>query len=78
MEENTIFIVDDNGKEVKMNIYLTFDANDKKYVVVYDENDEDSLYSFVYDDDGNLFQIETQEELDMVNEVIEAYEKEKN
>lgn len=77
MSENSIFITDDNGKEVEMKIYLTFEANDKKYVVVYNNDNEDELYSFVYDDDGNLFQIESDEELEMVDEVVGAYEQEK-
>ena len=76
MSEDSIFITDENGKEVEMKIYLTFEANDKKYVVVYASSNEDELYSFVYDDDGNLYQIETEEELNMVNEVIGAYEEE--
>ena len=76
MSENSIFITDENGKEVEMKIYLTFDANDKKYVVVYSQDNEDELYSFVYDEDGNLYQIETEEELQMVEEVIGAYEEE--
>ena len=49
MSENSIFITDENGKKVEMKIYLTFDANDKKYVVVYSEDNEDELYSFIYD-----------------------------
>ena len=76
MSENSIFITDENGKEVEMKIYLTFDANDKKYVVVYSQDNEDELYSFVYDENGNLYQIETEEELQMVEEVIGAYEEE--
>ena len=76
MEENSIFITDDNGKEVEMKILLTFEANEKKYVVVYSETNEDELYSFVYDDEGNLYQIESDEELQMVDEVVGAYEKE--
>lgn len=76
MEENSIFITDDNGKEVEMKILLTFEANEKKYVVVYSETNEDELYSFIYDDEGNLYQIESDEELQMVNEVVGAYEKE--
>jgi len=76
MKENAIYIQDENGKEVEMNILLTFDANDKNYVVVYPNDNEEDLYAFVYDDEGNLFEVETQEELDMVNEVVEAYEKE--
>ena len=76
MEENSIFITDDNGKEVEMKILLTFEANEKKYVVVYSETNEDELYSFIYDDEGNLYQIESDEELQMVDEVVGAYEKE--
>jgi len=77
MNKDSIFITDENGKEVEMKIYLTFDANDKKYVVVYSQDNEDELYSFVYDDNGNLYQIETDEELQMVEEVVGAYEEEK-
>lgn len=77
MSDNSIFITDDNGKEIEMKIYLTFDANDKKYVVVYSKDNEDELYSFVYDDNGNLYQIESDEEMQMVDEVIGAYEQEK-
>lgn len=77
MSDNSIFITDDNGKEIEMKIYLTFDANDKKYVVVYSQDNEDELYSFVYDDNGNLYQIESDEEMQMVDEVIGAYEQEK-
>lgn len=77
MNENKIFIMNDDGKEVEMNILLTFDANDKNYVVVYDAKDEDSLYAFIYDEEGNLFAVEDEEELAMVDEVISAFEKEK-
>ena len=77
MSENSIFITDENGIEIEMKIYLTFEANDKKYVVVYSQDNEDELYSFVYDEDGNLYQIESDEELQMVDEVVGAYEQEK-
>lgn len=77
MSENSIFITDENGKEIEMKIYLTFEANDKKYVVVYSQDNEDELFSFVYDEDGNLYQIESDEELQMVDEVVGAYEQEK-
>ena len=76
MKENAIFITDENGKEVEMNILLTFEANEKQYVVVYETDKEDDLYAFIYDDEGNLFAVETDEELQMVDEVVGAYEKE--
>lgn len=76
MKENSIFITDENGKEVEMKILMTFEANQKKYVVVYDEKNEDELYPFVYDDEGNLFAVEDEEEMAMIDEVVSAYEEE--
>lgn len=76
MEKDAIFITDDSGKEVQMRIYLTFEAEDKKYVVVYSDDNIDELYPFVYDDEGNLYQVETEEELQMIDEVVGAYEEE--
>lgn len=75
MKENSIFISDDNGKEIEMKILLTFDANDKKYVVVYEEDNPDNLYGFVYDDEGNMYQVDSQEEIEMIQEVVNAYEE---
>ena len=76
MKENSIFITDEDGKEVEMKILMTFEANQKKYVVVYDEKNEDELYPFVYDDEGNLFAVEDEEEISMIDEVVSAYEEE--
>ena len=76
MKEDSIYIVDDQGKEIQMKIYLTFDANDKQYVVVYEEGNEDNLYPFIYDNDGNLYQVEDEEELQLIEEVVAAYEEE--
>ena len=73
MKDNTIFISDENGKEKQMRIYLTFDMEDKQYVVVYEEGKEDELYAFVYDDEGNLYAVDDSEEMDMVEEVINSY-----
>ncbi len=76
MKENSIFITDDGGREVEMKIYLTFDANGKQYVVVYKEGDEDELYPFIYDNEGNLYPVEDEEEMEMIDEVVSAYEEE--
>ena len=76
MKDNVIYITDDNGKEVEMNILLTFDANEVNYVVVYETGKEDELYPFSYDEEGNLYAVESDEELEMIDEVVGAYEKE--
>lgn len=76
MKENSIFISDENGNEIEMKIYLTFDANDKQYVIVYEIGKEDELYPLVYDDEGNLYPVEDPEEMEMIEEVVGAYEEE--
>ena len=72
--ENKIYITDDNGKEIEMNILFTFDMEDKSYVVVYENNKEDDLFAFEYDEDGNLLMIEDEEVLEKVQEVIDAFD----
>lgn len=72
--ENKIYITDDNGKEIEMNILFTFDMEEKNYVVVYENNKEDDLYAFEYDDNGNLLMIEDEETLEKVQEVIDAFD----
>ena len=76
MKENSIFITDEDGNEVETKSLMTFEANQKKYVVIYDEKNEDELYPFVYDDEGNLFAVEDEEEMAMIDEVVSAYEEE--
>lgn len=72
--ENKIYITDENGKEIEMNILFTFDMEEKNYVVVYENNKEDDLYAFEYDDNGNLLMIEDEETLEKVQEVIDAFD----
>lgn len=78
MEENKITIVDDDGTESEMTILLTFtdDRTNKSYVVYYDANNQDEetpLMASVYDDEGNLFPVESEEEWNMIDEVVSAF-----
>ena len=80
--ENKIIIVDEQGRERVCEILFTYQhpETEKNYVVLYpiDELDSDEeemdlfAYSFVEneDGDGELFTLETDEEYDMINEVI--------
>jgi len=74
MDDNKIYITDDKGKEVEMNILFTFDNEGKNYVVCYEEGKEDEVYPFVYDDDGNLFGVDDEDELAMIDEVVAAFD----
>ena len=83
--ENKIIIVDEQGRERVWEILFTYQhpETEKNYVVLYpiDELDSDEeemdlfAYSFVEneDGDGELFTLETDEEYDMINEVIDQF-----
>ncbi len=79
MDENKIIVVDDQGKELEMTILFTFrdDKRKKDYVVYYNPKDEDGdTYASIYDNDGHLFPIESDDEWDMIEEVLASFVEE--
>lgn len=78
MDENKIVITDEDGKETEMNILLSFDANDKEYVVCYFDGNEDEIYPFAYDEDHNLYYVEDEDELALIEEVVGAFDGEED
>ena len=79
LDSNTLYVKDDNGKEVAMEILFTF-ANEemgKQYVVFVDPNDDSGeVFASCYDEEGNLLPIETESEWEMVEEVLGAFNEE--
>lgn len=74
MEANKIVVIDDTGKEIEFEVLFTFENDDKKYVLYFDPNeDEPNLFASVYDDEGELFEIESPEEWDLVEEVFQSF-----
>lgn len=77
MESNIMYVRDENGQEQEMEILFTFDNDDKKYVVFTKANsNDDEVFASCYNDDGELLPIETEEEWNMVEEVIGAFSSE--
>lgn len=75
---NTMYVQDEHGNEVEMQILFTFDAKDKKYVVFQNPNDVDGeVYASCYDDNNSLLPIETEEEWEMVDEVLGSFLEER-
>lgn len=79
-----ITIIDENGNEELCEILFTFDSDDygKSYVLVYPagipEGEEIELQAFSYveqenGDQGDLKPIETDEEWDMIEEVLNTF-----
>ena len=74
--ENEIYITDENGQERKMNILLTYEVKGKEFVLVHEENDEENVYAFSYDESGNLFPVEDPSEENVAREVLYAFQNE--
>ena len=80
MEKDLLILTDELGNEVRAKIIMTFDSEEfnKSYLVYQledDENEEFHAASFNPEDgdEGNLDQIETDEEWDLIEEVLESF-----
>ncbi|MFS0635782.1 DUF1292 domain-containing protein [Mesobacillus foraminis] len=84
--ENNITVVDENGNEQLCEVLFTFDSEEfgKSYVLYYplgaEEDDEEEIEihasSFTPTEDGQdgeLMPIETDEEWDMIEEMLETF-----
>lgn len=76
MEANKIQVIDDQGNEKEFEVLFTFNNEElgKQYVLYYDTTvEEPSVFASIYDDDGQLFPIESPEEWEMVEEVFQSF-----
>ena len=75
--DNKILITKEDGSEVELTILLTFENEGLgyKYVLYYDENDENGeVLPFRYDEETHeLSELETEEEWELANEVLETF-----
>lgn len=74
--DNKIYVVDEQGKEIEMEIVLTFsnEGLGKEYVLYVNPNeDSGEVYASSYDAEGNLHPIEDEAEWHIVEEVFGAY-----
>ena len=79
MDENKMYVTDDNGNEFEVDILFTFENEEygKKYVLYQDPSGEkEEVFVSSYDDDGNLFEVTDEKELEMINEVLGAFDSE--
>ncbi|HQN74562.1 MAG TPA: DUF1292 domain-containing protein [Bacillota bacterium] len=83
--DDTLFITDELGNELEAVIILTFESEEfgKNYLVYQLKDDETGEYfaaSFNPEDgdEGNLNPIETDEEWDLIEEVLESFLEEED
>ncbi|MCQ2814700.1 MAG: DUF1292 domain-containing protein [Bacilli bacterium] len=75
IKDNQIIIKDDNGVEHVLSILFTYDNDErkKKYVFFFDPSNEEEIMVMSYNDSGELFEIEDDEEYEEIEEVFAAY-----
>ena len=75
--DDKILITKEDGTEVELTILLTFENEELgyKYVLYYDENDENGeVLPFRYNEETReLSELETEEEWDLASEVLESF-----
>ena len=75
MDEKQITIMDEEGNQHVMEILFTYEHPErkKKYVFLYEKNNPDEVMAMEYNDNGELFEIESEEESEEVEEVFNAF-----
>ena len=75
--KDEILIEDGEGNQHKMKILFTYhnDERNRDYVFFYDPADPENVIPMIYDDQGNLDEIEDDEEYEEVEEVFNAYQE---
>ncbi|MEG0823167.1 MAG: DUF1292 domain-containing protein [Erysipelotrichaceae bacterium] len=79
LDSKSLFVNDEEGNEVEMEILFTFDNEEKSknYVVFQNPANEDGeVYASQYDEEGNLLPVETDAEWEMIEEVIATFSNE--
>ncbi|MBU0997180.1 MAG: DUF1292 domain-containing protein [Firmicutes bacterium] len=79
-EFETLIVTDEQGNEIECNIIMTFESEEfgKSYVVYQIKDDETGEYFAASynpedDDEGNLGQVDSEEEWDLIEEVLESF-----
>lgn len=74
-KEKQITVYDSEGNEHLMEILFTYDNEERKtsYVFFYDPADPEEVIAMRYNDDGELMEIEDDEEYDEITEVFNAF-----
>lgn len=74
-ESNRMTITDESGQEREIEIILTFDdENGQSFVLFRDPQDqEENVYAYKYDEDGNMNEVTEEKEWDMCQEVLGAF-----
>lgn len=75
IDDKQMTIRDDAGNEHLVEILFTYehDERKKKYVFFYEKNNPEEVIAMEYTDDGELLEIESDEEYEEVEEVFNTF-----
>ena len=75
MDDNKMILTDDNGNEHVVEIILTFDDDNGNSFVIFVDPEDPQLqpYAYRYDEEGNLDELENDEQQEMCEEVLAAF-----
>ena len=78
IDDKQMTIKDDQGNEHLVEILFTYehDERKKKYVFFYEKNNPEEVIAMEYNDDGELLEIESDEEYEEVEEVFNTFMEE--
>jgi uncharacterized protein YrzB (UPF0473 family) len=76
MLENKMYVIDDEGNEIEMEILFTFSNEEagKNYVLFLNpQADSEEVFAASYDEEGTLTEVTDEDEWAMVEEVFGAF-----
>ena len=75
---NILFINTNDGRRLTFRVLFTYYSENfnKDYAVFYNEDDENHLLAFWFDETNTLHQIETQEEGEELEKVLQKFDEE--
>ena len=78
IDDMQMTIKDDQGNEHLVEILFTYehDERKKKYVFFYEKDNPEEVIAMEYNDEGELFEIESDEEYEEVEEVFNTFVEE--
>ena len=77
MDEKELTVIDEEGNEHLMEILFTYEheQRNKKYVFFFDPNNDEEVLVMSYNDEGELFPVDDEEEYEEIEEVFNAFEE---
>ena len=80
IDDKQMTVTDDEGNVHLLEILYTYEHEErgKKYVFFYEKESPEEVIAMEYNDDGELFEIESDEEYEEVEEVFNAFMEEQD